>query len=87
MYRQDQLKALLQGRNILIAGYGREGRSAETLIQRLLPEADYTVATQVENGKWKDLAGQWHADWPFDIVIKSPGIPNFQFPILNFQFT
>ncbi len=87
MYRQDQLKALLQGRNILIAGYGREGRSAETLIQRLLPEADYTVATQVENGKWKDLAGQWHADWPFDIVIKSPGIPNFQFPILIFQLT
>ncbi|MBR1550048.1 MAG: UDP-N-acetylmuramoyl-L-alanine--D-glutamate ligase [Bacteroidales bacterium] len=87
MYREEQLKALLAGHRILIAGYGREGKSAERLIQRLLPDADYTVATQVESGKWKTESGEWRQDWPFDMVIKSPGIPNFQFSILNFQLT
>ena len=87
MYREQQLKALLTGRRILIAGYGREGRSAERLIQRLVPEAQYTIATQVENGKWKTESGEWRIEWPFDMVIKSPGIPNFQFSILNFQLT
>ena len=98
MYREEQLKALLQGHSILIAGYGREGQSAERLIRRLVPEVQYTIAVQVENGKWKGLTPQpplqgergseeWHEDWPFDMVIKSPGIPNFQFPISNFQLT
>ena len=83
MYREEQLKALLAGRRILIAGYGREGKSAERLIQRLVPEVQYSVATQVESGKWKMESGEWREDWPFDMVIKSPGIPNFQFSIFN----
>ena len=93
MYREEQLKALLQGRRILVAGYGREGKSAENLIKKLLPSAPVTIATQVEKGKWKDAADQWHDDWPFDLVIKSPGIPNFQFdnpvtqPLSHFQLT
>ena len=87
MYREEQLKALLEGRCILIAGYGREGQSAERLIKRLVPKTRYTIATQVENGKWKTQGGEWREDWPFDMVIKSPGIPNFQFSILNFQLT
>ena len=87
MYREEQLKALLQGRKILIAGYGREGQSTERLIRRLLPEAPYTVAVQVENGKWKDRNGEWHEDWPFDMVIKSPGIPTFHFPLSTFHLT
>ena len=82
MYREEQLKALLQGHRILVAGYGREGKSAENLIKRLLPSAPVTIATQVEKGKWKDTADQWHDDWPFDLVIKSPGIPTFHcFPL------
>ncbi len=87
MYREEQLKTLLEGHKILIAGYGREGKSAERLIQRLVPDAQYTIATQVENGKWKTESGEWRTDWPFDMVIKSPGIPNFQFSIFNFQLT
>ncbi len=87
MYREHQLKALLEGRRILIAGYGREGQSAERLIGRLLPEAKPAIATKVENGKWLDQDDRWHDDWPFDLVIKSPGIPNFQFSIFNFQLT
>ncbi len=87
MYREDQLRDLLAGKRILIAGYGREGQSAERLIKRLVPEAQYTIATQVENGKWRTESGAWGTEWPFDMVIKSPGIPNFQFPIFNFQLT
>ncbi len=87
MYREEQLKALLAGRRILIAGYGREGKSAERLIQRLVPEADYTIATRVEKGKWEAENGEWNEDWPFDMVIKSPGIPNFQFSVFSFQLT
>ena len=87
MYREEQLRALLKGRKILIAGYGREGKSAERLIQRLVPETPYTIAVQVESGKWRDESDEWHEDWPFDMVIKSPGIPNFQFSTFNFQLT
>lgn len=87
MYREDRLRALLEGKRILIAGYGREGKSAERLIQRLVPDAQYTVSIQVEDGRWKDQGDKWHDEWPFDIVIKSPGIPNFQFPTSNFQLT
>ena len=86
MYREEQLKALLQGHRILVAGYGREGKSAENLIKRLLPSAPVTIATQVEKGKWKDTADQWHDDWPFDLVIKSPGIPTFHcFPLPQYD--
>ncbi len=79
MYREQQLKALLEGRRLLIAGYGREGQSAERLIKRLLPGAAYSVATQVEEARWKDESGKWHDEWPFDLIVKSPGIPTFQF--------
>jgi UDP-N-acetylmuramoylalanine--D-glutamate ligase len=87
MYREEQLKSLLEGRRILVAGYGREGKSAENLIKRLLPDAPLSIATQVESGKWKDSDGHWHDDWLFDMVVKSPGIPDFQLPTPNFQLS
>ncbi len=87
MYREDQLKTLLEGHKILIAGYGREGKSAERLIKRLVPEAQYTIATKVENNRWRGTDEQWHDDWPFDMVIKSPGIPTFHLPSASFSLT
>ena len=87
MYREDQLKTLLEGHKILIAGYGREGKSAERLIQRLVPEAQYTIATNVENSRWRGTDEQWHDEWPFDMVIKSPGIPTFHLPSSSFSLT
>ncbi len=87
MFRENQLKALLEGRKILIAGYGREGQSAERLINRLVPDARYEVAMQVENGRWKTGDGHWRDDWPFDMVVKSPGIPTFHLPQSTFILT
>ncbi len=68
MYREDQLKSLLEGRKILIAGYGREGKSAERLIQRLVPEADYFIADGNEQIATEAAKG-------YDLIIKSPGVP------------
>ena len=68
MYREQQLKVLLQDRRILIAGYGREGRSAESLIRRLVPEVQYTIADGNEQ-----IAAEAAKD--YDLIIKSPGVP------------
>ena len=68
MYREEQLKALLEGRKILIAGYGREGKSAEALIKRLVPEAPYAIADGNEQIAAEAAKG-------YDLIIKSPGVP------------
>ncbi len=68
MYREEQLKALIAGKRILIAGYGREGKSAERLIQRLVPEAEYTIADGNEQISAEAAKG-------YDLIIKSPGVP------------
>ena len=69
MYREEQLKALLSGRRIMIAGYGREGKSAERLIQRLVPEAQYVIADGNEQIADEAASGR------YDMIVKSPGIP------------
>ena len=69
MYREEQLRALLAGRRILIAGYGREGRSSERIIQRLVPEVQYTVADGNEQ-----IAAESAKDC-YDLIVKSPGVP------------
>ena len=68
MYREEQLKSLLEGRKILIAGYGREGKSAERLIQRLVPDAQYSIADGNEQIAAESANG-------YDLIIKSPGVP------------
>ena len=68
MYREEQLKSLLSGRRILMAGYGREGKSAERLINRLLPDANYVIADGNEEIATEAAKG-------YDLVIKSPGVP------------
>jgi len=72
MYREAQLKSLLQGRRILIAGYGREGKSSERLIRELLPDADITIVEGNDNIQHEAAQG-------YDLIIKSPGIPTFVF--------
>lgn len=69
MYREEQLKAQFEGRKILIAGYGREGRSTERLIKSLLPEADITIADG------SDCIREESGREEYDMVVKSPGVP------------
>lgn len=75
MYRQSQLTQLLAGRRILIAGYGREGKSTHALLEKLLPGQPIDIAcndaeiyTAIE-----------HASLPYDLIIKSPGISTMKF--------
>lgn len=73
MYRESQLKALLEGRRILIAGYGREGQSSHRLLQRLLPGGEADVAHNDE--EIYTLLSQ-HT---YDLILKSPGISTMKF--------
>lgn len=69
MFRESTLKSLLEGRRILIAGYGREGKSTHKLLQRLFPDRVFDVAEN-DAAIHKALQGG-----PYDLVLKSPGIP------------
>ncbi len=68
MFREEQLRNLLRDKRILIAGYGREGKSTHALLQRLLPQAKADI---VENNAALCAA----ARQGYDLIIKSPGIP------------
>lgn len=72
MYRASLLKELFEGRTILIAGYGREGRSTHTLLQQLLPSCKPHIA-QNDSEMTEALQRQ-----RYDMIIKSPGIPMFR---------
>lgn len=78
MYRQQQLADLLSGRRILVAGYGREGRSTHALLQRLLPAGQPDIAC---NDEEIAAALQRAAEEarPYDLIIKSPGISTMKF--------
>ena len=75
MYKSQQLKSLLSDRHILIAGYGREGKSSHALLQNLLPHCCPDIATNdQEIAQMLQQASQ-----PYDLIIKSPGIPTMKF--------
>lgn len=78
MYRQQQFEALLANRRILIAGYGREGKSTHTLLQRYAPMAQVTVAENDEAIRNCLLSARQKGQ-QFDLVFKSPGIPTMKF--------
>lgn len=68
MYRQERLTSLLAGKRILIAGYGREGRSTEHMIRRLDANAHITIADGNE-------AIAHEVTGSYDMIVKSPGVP------------
>lgn len=68
-YRESAMLSLLAGKRILIAGYGREGKSSYAMLQRLLPGQEQDIA--VDNDA---IAGKL-ASAEYDLVLKSPGIP------------
>lgn len=73
MYREQTFKALFLGKRILIAGYGREGRSSHSFIQKLLPDLDIDIA-QNDEEIYAALARN-----QYDMIIKSPGISTMKF--------
>ena len=75
MYRADLLISLLSNRRILIAGYGREGKSSHNLLQKLLPECNPDIA----NNDQEIAQRLQEASQPYDLIIKSPGIPTMKF--------
>ena len=75
MYKDDLFKALLSNRRILIAGYGREGKSSHTLLQKLLPDCHPDIA----NNDQEIIQLIQQAPTPYDLIIKSPGIPTSKF--------
>lgn len=78
MYREQQLTDLLAGRRILIAGYGREGRSTHALLQRLLPGQQADIACNDEE-IFAALQSAADESRPYQLVIKSPGISTMKF--------
>lgn len=78
MYRESELTQLLAGRRILIAGYGREGRSSHALLQRLLPGQPADIACNDEE-IYAALQAAAEAGRPYDLILKSPGISTMKF--------
>lgn len=78
MFRQQQLIDIFFGRRILVAGYGREGKSTHAMLQRLVPNLPADIASgDDEIFAYLDKAAKLHQ--PYDLIIKSPGIPTMKF--------
>ena len=69
----------MEGKNVLILGYGREGQATLHMLQKLVPGAKLTVADireqQLPEGV-HGIFGDGYQDGltAYDVVIKSPGI-------------
>lgn len=77
MYRQQQWVERLANRRILIAGYGREGKSTHALVGQLAPTAEVTVAANDQEAISLMEAARAKGT-QYDMVVKSPGIPTMK---------
>lgn len=80
------LSLFLQGKNVLILGFGKEGNSTLRLLHGLTPNARITIADRnesafagsspIKSGKYELLYGENYLDSinNYDVIIKSPGI-------------
>ena len=95
MYKELELKQIFSGKKILIAGFGREGRSSYLLLKKLFSdnpqgitlaiadknEGIKTDALLLADSGLRFYVGEEYlaASDEYDIILKSPGIPMFDF--------
>lgn len=95
----DQSLQSLQGKKILILGLGREGYSSYQFLRKHLPQVSLTLADQKELPELSEelqheirsdsaVDTQLGSDWlanleQFDLIIKTPGISEFEHPQLQ----
>ena len=82
----DLIRTELEGKNVLLLGFGREGQSSYRLIRRVLPELQLTIADVDESVRENELLkGDHFVDFhlgegyleglnTFGRILKSPGI-------------
>ena len=71
----DLILNRLRGKRILILGFGREGKSTLSFLNKYLPNADVAVADKNEMEAVQYFGtGYLEAMYDYDIVIKTPGI-------------
>lgn len=78
----EDWKQEFEGKNILIWGYGMEGRSTYQFIRRLLPDQKITIADGgkgLERARKETVSTECVTDRgldfsPFDLIMKAPGI-------------
>jgi len=89
---QELVKKYIEGKKVVIAGFGREGRSTYRFLRGFLPDYPLTVADINDNVKSEELLRSDHYTQiitgknylsnlnDFDLVFKTPGIPSFALP-------
>lgn len=72
----------LDGKTVLILGYGKEGKATVKALEAFAPNAEITIADKNADVAEKDDKHRWQLGegWlenleEFDVIIKSPGIP------------
>ena len=69
MYLENDIKRIFDGKRVLIAGMGCEGKSALALLEQL------GVCAEVETADSDETIRAALTDKRYDMVVKSPGIP------------
>ncbi len=84
---KNKLLNLLEGKKILILGFGKEGQSTYQVVRRIIPESQITIADKNKRAFFSDSIKDTPACklisdieyleglGKYDMIIKSPGIP------------
>ncbi len=84
----DLILNRLRGKRILILGFGREGKSTLSFLNKYLPDADVAVADKNEMETVQYFGtGYLEAMYNYDIVIKTPGISLKDFDTKDVEIT
>jgi UDP-N-acetylmuramoyl-L-alanine---L-glutamate ligase len=89
---QDLVKSKFEGKKIVIAGFGREGRSTYRFLRKLIPTQPLVIADRndaisrdldlLNDSHIQIITGKEYLDSldAFDIIFKTPGIASFALP-------